>query len=61
MNRLHRSSQNKMIAGVCGGLGEYFNVDPTVIRFIWAILSLISIGFPGILIYVVAALIFPEG
>lgn len=61
MNRLHRSSQNKMIAGVCGGLGEYLNVDPTVVRFIWAILSLISVGFPGLIIYIVAALIFPEG
>ncbi len=60
MNRLHRSSENKMIAGVCGGLGEYLNVDPTVIRLIWAILSVISVGFPGIVIYIIAALIFPE-
>lgn len=60
MNRLHRSTQNRIIAGVCGGLGEYLNIDPTVVRFIWAIVTLISVGF-GLVLYIIAALIFPEG
>lgn len=60
MNQLHRSTQNKMIAGVCGGLGEYLNIDPTVVRLIWSIVTLISVGF-GLVLYIIAALIFPEG
>ena len=46
-----------MIAGVCGGLGEYFNIDPNVIRVIWAILS--CFAGAGIVAYIVAALILP--
>lgn len=38
--KLYRSENNKMVAGVCGGIGEYFNVDPTLIRLAWAILSI---------------------
>lgn len=57
---IHRSTQNRMIAGVCGGLGESFGVDPTIIRLIWAILTLVTLGCLGIIIYFVAALIMPE-
>ena len=55
--KLYRSDTDKMICGVCGGLGEYFQVDPTIIRLIWAIF--VCTG-PGILAYIVAAFIIPR-
>ncbi len=58
--RLYRSEENKMIAGVCGGLGEYFNVDPTLIRLAWAILSVPTAFFGGLLVYIIAAIIIPS-
>lgn len=57
--KLYRSYDNKMIAGVCGGIGEYFNVDPTIIRLAWVLLSLPMAIFGGIIAYVLAALIIP--
>lgn len=58
--KLYRSHENKMIAGVCGGIGEYFDVDPTLIRLAWAILSIPTAFFGGILLYIVAAIIIPS-
>jgi len=58
--RLFRSRKNKMIAGVCAGIAEYFGVDPTVIRLSWVILTLISFG-TGIIAYIIAWIIIPEG
>lgn len=59
--KLHRSGTNRMISGVCGGIGEYLNVDPTVVRLV-AVAILIMTGLvPGALIYLIAALIIPEG
>lgn len=57
--KLLKSAVNRMICGVCGGIGEYFNVDPTVIRLIWVILSFFSVG-AGIVIYIIAAVIMPD-
>ena len=57
--RLYLSKKDKMIAGVCGGLGEYFNIDPVIIRLVWVIFALISFGF-GILVYLLAWIIIPE-
>lgn len=57
--KLHRSRSQKMLAGVCGGLAEYFNIDPTIIRLIWAFLSVCSVGFPGLLIYIICAIVIP--
>ncbi len=57
--RLTRSRTNKMICGVCGGVGEYFNMDPTVIRLIWAVASIGSLG-TGFLVYIIAAVVIPE-
>lgn len=48
-----------MISGVCGGIGEYFNIDATVIRLAWTILTFCGFG-SGILIYIIAAVIIPE-
>ena len=60
MNRkLYKSYQNKMIAGVCGGLGEFFDVDPTLIRLLWVIFALAAGS--GLLVYIASAIIIPEG
>ena len=58
MKKLYRSKSNRMIAGVCAGVAEYLNIDPTVIRVIWAIASIL--GFLGLLAYIACALIIPE-
>lgn len=55
--RLYRSETDKMLCGVCGGIAEYFNVDPTIIRLLWAVL--ICSG-PGIIAYFIAAIIIPR-
>jgi phage shock protein C len=55
--RLYRSRTEKMIAGVCGGLAEYFNTDPTVVRLIWVLITLL--GGAGILVYIVLWVVMP--
>ena len=57
--RLYRSSSHKMVAGVCGGIGEYLNVDPTVIRVGWILISILPL-VPGIILYLIAWLIIPR-
>ena len=57
--KLMRSS-NKILAGVCGGLAEYFNLDPTLVRVIYAALTLFTAGFPGVLLYIVMLLLMPQ-
>jgi phage shock protein C len=59
MKELKRSRTNRMVAGVCGGIGEYFEIDPNVIRLIWVVLTVLTSG-AGILIYLLAWLIIPE-
>lgn len=58
--KLYRSRTNKTISGVCGGLEDYFNIDATIIRLIWVVVTIVSGIFPGILAYVLAAFIIPE-
>lgn len=58
--RLRRSRSNKMIAGVIGGLAKYFGFDPTMARVLYVILSVVSVAFPGILVYVILWIIMPE-
>lgn len=48
------------MAGICGGLGEYFELDPTVVRVCYVLLSILSAGFPGTLIYLLLWLLIPE-
>lgn len=57
--RLCRSRTNKIIAGVCGGIAEYFDWDPTMVRLAYVLVSILSIGFPGILVYLVLWLVAP--
>ncbi len=56
--RLYKSSTNRVLCGVCGGIGEYFNIDPVVIRLLLVVFSLMAGG--GILAYIIAAIIIPE-
>ena len=56
--KLYKSNQNKMIDGVCGGIAEYFGVDPTLIRLGVVLLSLM--GFSGVFAYIIAAIIIPR-
>jgi len=56
--KLYRSRTEKMIGGVCGGIAEYFDVDPTIVRIIWVLVCL-AVG-SGVLIYIIAYLIIPE-
>ena len=60
MARLMRSSSNKMIAGVCGGLAQWLDWDPTLVRVGYVLLSLFSAGFPGLLLYIILWLIMPK-
>lgn len=57
MKRLCKSSTNRKISGVCGGIGEYFGIDPTVIRIAWVIFGLCGVG---LLAYIICALIMPN-
>jgi len=59
MKQLYRPKKNRILGGVCAGLGEHLDVDPTVIRLIWAVVSVLSIG-TGIIIYILAWIIIPE-
>jgi len=58
--RLRRSVHDRWMAGVCGGPGEYFDLDPTVVRVCYVMLSILSAGFPGTLVYVLLWLLIPE-
>ncbi len=57
---LRRSRDDRMIAGVVGGLAEYFGMDPTLARVLFVVLSLISAAFPGALAYLILWLVIPE-
>ncbi len=56
--RLYRSRTDRQLAGVCGGLAEYFGVDPTIVRVLFVALALL--GGPGLILYIILALIMPE-
>ncbi len=58
--RLTRSDSEKMIAGVCGGIADYFDLDPTLVRIGYVLLSLFSAGFPGIIVYIILAAVMPR-
>jgi len=58
-HRLFRSREDRMLAGVCGGIGREFNIDPSLVRLAWVILTMLS-GGVGIIIYIVAIFVMPE-
>lgn len=57
--RLYKSRNNKMICGVCAGIADYFNIDPSIVRVLWAVLALAA--DTGVLAYIACAIILPEG
>jgi len=56
--KLYRSRKDRVLFGVCGGIAEYFNIDPTIVRLVWVIMTLIY-GV-GILLYIILTLIVPK-
>ncbi len=58
--RLYRSRSQRMLGGVCGGLAEYLNTDPTVIRLLWVLFAFLGMG-TGFIVYLIAWVIVPEG
>ena len=56
--KLYRNTENKMLAGVCSGIADYFDIDPTLVRLGWVLFSLL--GGSGLLAYIIAALIMPD-
>ena len=59
IKKLYRSKTQRVIAGVCGGIAEYFNIDPTIVRLMWVLFCFA--GGAGILAYIIAWIIVPEG
>lgn len=57
--KLFRSRNDKVLAGVCGGIADYFAIDPTLVRIAWVIFTLM--GGAGIIAYIICAIVFPEG
>ena len=55
--RLYKSNENKMVCGVCGGIAEYFDIDPTLVRLGWVLFC--ALGGSGILAYIIAAIVIP--
>lgn len=58
--RLLRSSSDHWVAGVCGGIAEYFGWDPAIVRLAYVLLSVFSAAFPGLLVYIILWLIMPQ-
>lgn len=56
--KLYKSNTNKMLEGVCGGIAEYFDIDPTIVRLGWVVFC--ALGGSGILAYIIAAIIIPS-
>ena len=60
MNKRLTKSTNKTLCGVLGGIADYFDLDPTIVRIGYAALTVFSAGFPGIILYFIMAMIVPE-
>jgi len=58
---LHRSTRNRMIGGVCGGIAAWVGWDPTIVRIAYVALSILSVAFPGLIVYLILWLIMPRG
>jgi len=59
MKRLYRSKKDRILGGICAGLGEHLDVDPNIIRLIWAAVTVLSFGV-GIIVYILAWILIPE-
>ncbi|HKI78765.1 MAG TPA: PspC domain-containing protein [Ignavibacteriaceae bacterium] len=54
-----KKSHDKMIAGVCGGIAEWQGWDPTIVRIVYVLVSIFSVAFPGILVYIILMIVMP--
>jgi len=59
-SRLHRSVDDRVLAGVCGGLAEWLGWDVALVRILYVLISVFSAGFPGILVYIILWVVMPE-
>jgi len=59
MTKRLSKSQDKIIAGVCGGIAEYFGWDPAIVRILYLVISIFSAGFPGFIVYVILWIVMP--
>ncbi len=60
MDKKLTKSNNKMVAGVCAGIAEYLGWDVTIVRAVYAVLSVVSVGFPGLLLYIILTIVMPN-
>ncbi|MFP3940434.1 MAG: PspC domain-containing protein [Thermoanaerobaculia bacterium] len=60
MAALHRSKRHRIIAGVCGGIAEWLGWDPTVVRVLYVVVSILSAAFPGLIVYILLWVLMPE-
>ena len=57
---LHRSRYNVMLAGVCGGIAEWLGWDPTLVRVLYVLASILFVAFPGIIVYLILCVVMPQ-
>ena len=60
MSKKLKRSSNKMVAGICAGIAEYFNLDVTLVRVLYVLISVFSAGFPGLLVYIILWFVMPD-
>ncbi|HAY35578.1 MAG: PspC domain-containing protein [Bacteroidetes bacterium] len=58
--KLKKTPHDKMVAGVCGGIADYFGIDSTLVRVGYVILSVLATGFPGLIVYIILAFVMPD-
>ena len=58
--KLHRSSSNRIIAGVCGGIADWLGWNPTLVRALYVVGSILSVAFPGLLVYLILWIVMPK-
>ena len=59
-NKLQRSSSNRIIAGVCGGIADWLGWNPTMVRVLYVVGSVLSVAFPGLLVYIILWIVMPK-
>ncbi|MDP2593681.1 MAG: PspC domain-containing protein [bacterium] len=60
MKKIYKSNTNRIFFGLLGGLGDYFNIDPTLLRLVWILVTIFTGFVPGMLAYVIASMVVPK-
>jgi len=60
MKRFYKSKENKIFAGIIGGIGEYLNIDPVILRIVWIVIVVFTGFMPGIIAYLIAIFVVPD-